>query len=56
MRNKKISHEDTENTKMNENEIGRIIVDTAVAVHKEVGPGLLETVYKGIRKEKGLEI
>ena len=41
---------------MNENEIGRIIVDTAVAVHKEVGPGLLETVYEGIKKEKCLEI
>lgn len=33
---------------MNENEIGKIIVDTAVAVHKELGPGLLETVYEVI--------
>jgi GxxExxY protein len=33
---------------MNENEIGGIIVDTAVAVHKELGPGLLETVYEVI--------
>ena len=33
---------------MNENEIGNIIVDTAVTVHKEVGPGLLETVYEVI--------
>jgi len=31
---------------MNENEIGTIIVDTALAVHKELGPGLLETVYE----------
>lgn len=31
---------------MNENEIGKIIVDTAVAVHKELGPGLLESVYE----------
>lgn len=31
---------------MDENEIGKIIVDTAIAVHKEVGPGLLETVYE----------
>jgi len=33
---------------MNENEIGKIIVDTAVLVHKEIGPGLLETVYEVI--------
>ena len=33
---------------MNENEIGKIIVDTAVALHKELGPGLLETVYEVI--------
>jgi len=31
---------------MNENEIGEIVVDAAVAVHKELGPGLLETVYE----------
>ncbi len=31
---------------MNENEIGTIIVDSALAVHKELGPGLLETVYE----------
>jgi GxxExxY protein len=33
---------------MNENEIGKIIVDAAVAVHKEFGPGLLEIVYEVI--------
>lgn len=33
---------------MDENEIGKIIVDTAVAVHKELGPGLFETVYEVI--------
>ena len=31
---------------MNENEIGRIIVDCAVRLHMALGPGLLETVYK----------
>jgi len=31
---------------MTENEIGRIIVDCAVRLHKELGPGLLESVYK----------
>lgn len=31
---------------MTENEIGKIVVDAAVAVHRELGPGLLETVYE----------
>ncbi len=45
---------------MNENEIGKIIVDTAITVHKKLGPGLLETVYEVILahnlKERGLSI
>ena len=32
--------------KMDENSIGKEIVDAAIAVHREVGPGLLETVYE----------
>jgi GxxExxY protein len=31
---------------MNENEIGTIIVDCAVKLHKNLGPGLLESVYE----------
>jgi GxxExxY protein len=31
---------------MTENEISKIIVDLAVAVHRELGPGLLESVYE----------
>ena len=31
---------------MNENEIGKIVVDCAVNLHKELGPGLLESVYE----------
>ena len=31
---------------MNENEVGKIIVNTAFAVHREPGPGLLENVYE----------
>lgn len=31
---------------MAENEIGKIIVDCAVRLHMELGPGLLETVYE----------
>jgi GxxExxY protein len=31
---------------MNENSIGRKVVDAAIVVHRELGPGLLETVYE----------
>jgi GxxExxY protein len=45
---------------MRENEIGRIVVDTAVTIHREVGPGLLETVYEVIMarelSRKGLTV
>jgi GxxExxY protein len=45
---------------MNENEIGRIVVDAAIAIHRELGPGLLETVYEAILArelmERGLPI
>ena len=31
---------------MNENQIGKEIVDAAIVVHRELGPGLLESVYE----------
>jgi len=31
---------------MTENEVGRIVVDAAVKVHRALGPGLLESVYE----------
>jgi GxxExxY protein len=31
---------------MDENEIGSIIVDCAINIHRNLGPGLLETVYQ----------
>lgn len=31
---------------MTENEIGTVIVETAVEVHRQLGPGLLESVYE----------
>jgi GxxExxY protein len=31
---------------MTENELGTIIIDAAIAVHRELGPGLLEVVYE----------
>jgi GxxExxY protein len=45
---------------MNENDIGTIIVDTAFRIHKELGPGLLESVYETIfsklLSQKGLHV
>ena len=45
---------------MLENEIGKCIVDIAVQVHRETGPGLLETVYEVILADqllkKGLKV
>ena len=45
---------------MTENEIGKIIVDSAVAVHRELGPGLLETVYQVVLtyelEQRGLRV
>jgi len=45
---------------MNENETGSIVVDTAVYLHKKLGPGLLETVYETILlrllTKKGLHV
>ena len=44
---------------MDENDIGREVVDAAIAVHRELGPGLLETVYEIILldelRERGLQ-
>lgn len=31
---------------MNENEVGTVVVDAAIAVHRELGNGLLESVYE----------
>ncbi len=31
---------------MNENEIGTELINAAIEVHRELGPGLLETVYE----------
>ena len=31
---------------MTENEIGTIVIEAAIAVHRQLGPGLLETVYE----------
>jgi GxxExxY protein len=45
---------------MTENDVGTIVVDSAVAVHRELGPGLLETVYEVVLvrelQERGLKV
>jgi len=45
---------------MTENEIAKLIVDASIQVHKETGPGLLETVYEVLLKHelesKGLTV
>ena len=33
---------------MTENEIGKVVVDAAITVHRALGPGLLESVYEVI--------
>ena len=33
---------------MHENEIARIIVDSCIKIHMQLGPGLLETVYEEV--------
>jgi len=45
---------------MTENELGTVILDAAVALHRELGPGLLESVYEVILahalQERGLAV
>jgi GxxExxY protein len=45
---------------MTENEIGTIVVESAIGVHRELGPGLLETVYELILarelEDRGLKV
>lgn len=45
---------------LDENEISRIIVVTAIELHKKLGPGLLESVYENTLafdlREKGLTV
>jgi GxxExxY protein len=52
--------EEEERIYMDENEIGTIIVDTAISLHKELGSGLLESVYEVVLmkllSEKGLNV
>ena len=33
---------------MNENEIGTVVIETAIEIHRNLGPGLLESVYEAV--------
>ena len=41
---------------MTENEIGKIALDSAFAVHRELGPGLLESVYEAVLAAELLQV
>lgn len=45
---------------MTENEIGTIVVKSAIALHRELGPGLLESLYESVLvrelEERGLKV
>ena len=45
---------------MSENEIGTIVIEEAIQLHRELGPGLLESVYEVVLadslKKRGLDV
>jgi GxxExxY protein len=45
---------------MTENEIATVVVDTALRIHKTLGPGLLESVYQAVLnyelQKRGLQV
>jgi len=45
---------------MTENEIGGVLIEMAIQIHRKIGPGLMESVYEAIMAQqlcrKGLEV
>jgi len=54
------SRTDAEAQRMTENEIGTLVIESAIAIHRQLGPGLLETVYEVVLardlEERGLKV
>jgi hypothetical protein len=57
---KKNSRRGAEAQRVTENEIGTVVVESALAVHLQLGPGLLETVYEVVLvrelQDRGLKV
>lgn len=41
-----VHHRGTEDTEATENSLTRLVIGTAIQVHRNIGPGLLESVYQ----------
>ena len=54
------SRRDAETQSMTENEIGTLIVESAIAIHQGLGPGLLDSVYEAVLakelQDRGLQV
>ena len=54
------SHEDTKARRRDKEELSRIVVNCGFRLHKELGPGLLESVYERVLakmlEEEGLKV
>ena len=56
MRSRAKPAKNAKNSSMDENRIATLVVDCALEIHKELGPGLLESVYEGLLINFGGEL